>query len=100
MGHLNYARIEDLYPATFILQYTKLFSVWNTYEVKIGGVVWAIPLKGSLLISSYRSVKFTLKQMFPITFDGTVFKTWTCLSCSSWLGLSNKLEGGATQRLT
>lgn len=52
MGHLNSARIEDLYPATSILQYTKLFSVWNTYEVNIGGVVWAIPLKGSVLISS------------------------------------------------
>lgn len=52
MGHLNYARIEDLYPATSFLQYTKLFSVWNTYEVKIAGVVWAIPLKGSVLISS------------------------------------------------
>lgn len=46
MGLLNYAHIEDLYPATSILQYTKLFSVWNTYEVEIGGVVWVIPLKG------------------------------------------------------
>lgn len=87
MGHLNYARIEDLYPATSILQYTKLFSVWNTYEVKIGGVVWAIPLKGSVMISS--KVNIILKCEIYVETDVPNYVWWnrlqnlTCLSCLS-----------------